>query len=402
MNTIIDLYRRSFTGLSRDILLLAFVTLINRSGTMIVPFLTIYLTFQKGFSLEQAGIVMTFFGLGSLLGNYVGGKITDIFGAYKVQIWTLIASGLGFILMIYLEGFWVFTIGIFFVNAMAEAFRPANLAAINIYSKPENRVRSVSLIRLAINLGFAIGPAVGGLLIVYLGYNWLFIIDGLTCILAAIAFWYLLEDKTSEEVQQKEQHKKIKIYEIFKNTPFVVVMTCQLLGAISFFQLFTTFPIYIKDSLGYADTYVGYLMAMNGIFIAIVEMPIIFLIENKYRRIILIAIGNILMGFAWYLFNISFWEYMPILVVLLISFAEIIDFPFNYSLAVSLSDKDNQGVYMGVYTMTFSVAFILAPSIGTYMVAHYGFYHLWNLALVLNLVAGLGMYFYFKNKTIEE
>ncbi len=401
MNTIIDLYKKSFSGLSRDILLLALVTLVNKSGTMIVPFLTIYLTHQKGYSLEQAGIVMTFFGLGSLLGNFIGGKLTDLFGAYRIQIWTLILSGIGFVLMIYLQNFWYYTIGIFTVNTIAEAFRPANLSSINIYSKPQNRVRSVSLIRLAINLGFAIGPALGGILIVFWGYDWLFIIDGLTCIIAAFVFWLLLEDKPIIDADKKAQ-PKFKTLDVFKNKSFVILMICQLLGAISFFQLFTTFPIYIKEYLGFSDTYVGFLMAINGIFIAVVEMPIIYLIEKKYRRIFLIATGNILMGFSWYLFNISFWEYMPILVVVFISFAEIIDFPFNYSLVVSMSNERNQGIYMGVYTMTFSIAFILAPSIGTYIVAHYGFQYLWNMALLLNLISGFVMYFYFKGKAFSE
>ncbi len=402
MRRIVNLYRNSFSGLSRDILLLALVTLVNKSGTMIVPFLTIYLTHQKGYSIEQAGIVMTFFGLGSLLGNFIGGKLTDLFGAYRIQIWTLVLSGIGFILMIYLQDFWYYTAGIFAVNTIAEAFRPANLSSINIYSKPENRIRSVSLIRLALNLGFAIGPAIGGILIVTWGYDWLFIIDGLTCIFAAIVFGILLEDKTSYEKKEKKESGEMKIFDVFKDMSFNMLMFFQLLGAISFFQLFTTFPIYIKEHLGYPDTYVGFLMAINGLFIAIVEMPIVFLIEKKYKRIVLIALGNILIGLAWYLFNVSFWEYLPILVVVLISIGEIIDFPFNYSLAVSMSDKYNQGIYMGVYSMTFSVAFILAPSIGTYVVANYGFYRLWNMAFILNMISGVGIYLYFRNKDIVE
>ena len=78
----VNLYRNAFGGLSKDIWLLAFVTFVNRSGTMVVPFLTVYLTTKLQFSLTQAGWVMTCFGVGSVLGTLLGGKLTDKIGYY--------------------------------------------------------------------------------------------------------------------------------------------------------------------------------------------------------------------------------------------------------------------------------------------------------------------------------
>ena len=171
---------------------------------MVVPFLSLYLTANLGYTLEDVGWVLTAFGLGSVLGSWLGGKLTDILGYYPVMFWSLLLSGLLFILIQYIESLWGFCFGIFTVMLVADSFRPALFVAINRYSKPENRTRSVSLIRLAINLGFSFGPAVGGLIIAHVSYSGLFWIDGITCGLAALLFISVLSRKESKEEKKGE------------------------------------------------------------------------------------------------------------------------------------------------------------------------------------------------------
>ena len=77
MHWIFSLYRNAFAGLSRPAWMLAVVMLINRSGAMVVPFLSVYLTEHLHFSLKQAGLVLSLFGMGSLCGSFLGGYLTD-------------------------------------------------------------------------------------------------------------------------------------------------------------------------------------------------------------------------------------------------------------------------------------------------------------------------------------
>ncbi|NCT19357.1 MAG: MFS transporter, partial [Flavobacteriia bacterium] len=70
-------YVASFKGLSKEIWLLALVTFINRAGAMVIPFLSLYLVNSLGFTLPQVGWIMTCFGIGSLVGTWIGGKLTD-------------------------------------------------------------------------------------------------------------------------------------------------------------------------------------------------------------------------------------------------------------------------------------------------------------------------------------
>ncbi len=157
--SILTLYYNAFKGLSRDIWILSAVTFINRAGAMVLPFLTVYLNGALSFSLKETGWIVSCFGLGSILGTYAGGWLTDRFGYYKVQLWSLLLAGGMFFVLMYMNEFYEFCIVIFLTSTIADAFRPASMVAIGVYSKPENRTRSVSLIRFAINLGFCSGTS---------------------------------------------------------------------------------------------------------------------------------------------------------------------------------------------------------------------------------------------------
>ena len=82
-----------YKGLSKEIWILTLVTLINRAGAMVIPFLSLYLTKSLGFTHTEVSLIMMFFGIGSLFGSWVGGKLTDKIGYYKVMYLSLFISG---------------------------------------------------------------------------------------------------------------------------------------------------------------------------------------------------------------------------------------------------------------------------------------------------------------------
>lgn len=169
------LYRNAYTGLSLHTWYLSAVMLINRSGTMVLPFMTIYCTQALHFSLTQAGFVMGLFGLGAIAGAYIGGRITDKFGFYPQQVAALLLGGVMFIITGYLHTYISLCIGTFILSVCNESFRPANATAVAFYnSNPDSITRSFSLNRLAINLGWAVGGALGGF-IASVNYNLLFL-----------------------------------------------------------------------------------------------------------------------------------------------------------------------------------------------------------------------------------
>ena len=207
LTTAIQRYFDNYRGFSREIWILTLMTFINRAGTMVLPFLSKYLKEDLGFSFEQVGWIMVCFGLGSMLGSWLGGKLSDKIGFYKIMIFSLFTTGVLFFFVQYVTSFWGLCFSMFFIMSIADMFRPAMFVSLGTYAKPENRTRALTLVRLAVNLGFAAGPALGGLIIMGMGYQGLFWVDGTSCIISILIFALLVKEKKS--TIDKEKLKEI-------------------------------------------------------------------------------------------------------------------------------------------------------------------------------------------------
>lgn len=387
----LQLYRDSFSGLSKEVWSLSGVMLINRAGTMVLPFLSVYLTQQLGFSLGQAGWIMSFFGAGSVLGAYLGGQLTDRIGFYETQFWSLFLSGFCFIAIWYVQSFYAVCAIVFLASTVADAFRPAGFAAVAAYSHEGNRTRAIALLRLAINLGWAIGPAVGGLLAASYGYGWLFWVDGLTCIVAALFYRWILPAKQTE--QEEEEEKTVLGAQAYRDRTYLIFLVLVLINALAFMQLFSTLPVYFKQEVGLHEGQIGRLMAMNGLLIAILEMPLIFVLERRYKIRQLIGIGTLLIGLAY----LQFYLFGPLIgaavgCMLFLTVGEMLSLPFISTLALRFTNDRNRGQYMALFTITYSVSHILAPNIGFQVADRLGFSTLWVLLLLLAVAGAVGFW----------
>ncbi len=394
----IQLYKDSYSGLSSEIWLLAFISLINRAGAMVFPFLTIYLTTSLGFSLKETGIIMSFFGLGSILGSYIGGWLTDRIGAFKVQFWSLLLSSVILLVLVRFQDFWSLCFLAFTFSLIADAFRPANKVAVANYSKPENLTRSFALLRLAINLGFAIGPAMGGLIAAWKGYNWLFYIDSISCLCAAILFKLTLKDDFKRRSIKEEQSSNSKVTNAYaspyQDRFFMIFLVIICLLAFAFLQLFYTIPVYFKQEFGLDEREIGLLMALNGTIIVFIEMPLVYLIDKRYNKFTSMTLGAVLIGLGFAIFIVpSIWIGIAICSSILLTFGEVFYMPFASAFVAERSTEANRGQYMALYTMAWALASVVAPMSGLYISEHFGFNSLWSILLALGLGGGLGFWY---------
>lgn len=377
---------KPYKNLSKEIWILTLMTLINRAGAMVIPFLSLYLTKSLGFSLKEVSIIMTFFGLGSFFGTWTGGKLTDKIGYYKVMYSSLFFTGLLFFTVQFLETFWQFSVGIFVLTFISDMFRPAIWVAISDYSKEENRTRSITLVRIAINLGYAVGPATAGLVIAKLSYKWLFWIDGVTTIIAAIiVFKYLYQKKILKTEVVNAPINKIKPY---KNVQFMIFWMAIFLCGFSFVQFIELWPLFYDTVIHLDEQKIGLILALNGFIIFALEMPIVDYIDKKVNHLYLIILGVVLFGLSFFVLTLSHTLIMVIISMILISIGEIFCFPFSNTYALNIAKKGNQGEYMAFYAMTFSAAFIVGP-LGMYLVNLYSFDFLWYIATLVLVVSVL-------------
>ncbi|CAM1334817.1 MDR family MFS transporter [Tenacibaculum aestuariivivum] len=377
-------YLNTFKGLSTEVWWLALITLINRAGTMVIPFLSLYLIKSLSFTLKDVGWIMTCFGLGSVIGSWLGGKLTDKIGFYKVMKASLLLTGVFFIGLQFVTTFIGFCIGIFLVMLVADTFRPAMFVALSAYSKPENKTRSVTLIRLAINLGFSAGPALGGVIITSLSYSGLFWVDGITCISATFLLMKVLNPK---KVKPLDDLKVKNPVSIFKDNAFWIFFVGMFIFAFIFLQLFSTIPLYYKDAHQLSELQIGLLMAMNGFIIFALEMPLIkWLEESKHTKEFLIFIGLFLMGLSFFVLNLTDWAGILVLGMLFMTLGEMIAFPFSNAFVIDRAKKGNQGEYMAYYSIAFSLAHIFGHNSGMRLIDAYGFDSTWSIMTIVAVV----------------
>ncbi len=389
IRTTVLTYRNAYAGLSRSTWLLSLIMLINRSGTMVVPFMTLYLTrAEMVYSVGEAGFVFGLFGAGAFCGAYLGGKLTDKIGYYPVQFITLTGGGILFILLRQMKTYPLICLFTFLVSFVGEAFRPANTTAISFYSTAENRTRSYALNRLAINIGWALGSAMGGIL-AKINYELLFWVDGITNITAAfvmLAFLRPVNRKTHADTQKNV----IAAIAAYRDKTFMIFIMITALFASCFFQVFTNLPVYLKKHLHLSEPYIGFLMAINGIIIALIEMVLVYKLDGKRRSTVYITFGVALTGISFWLLNIpGNGAFIGLCMITLVTFGEIFSMPFMNSYWITRTQTTNRGQYAALYTMAWSAAQTLGPMGGAQLAEHFGFNLLWWVVGGLSLIAAL-------------
>ncbi|MDP5198763.1 MFS transporter [Flavobacterium sp. DG2-3] len=394
-------YINNFRGFTREVWILAIITFINRAGTMVLPFLSKYLKEDLHFSYNQVGWIMVAFGLGSMLGSWLGGKLSDKIGFYKIMIFSLFTSGVSLFFVQYITTFWALCAAMFVLMTIADMFRPAMFVSLGAYAKPENRTRALTLVRLAVNLGFAAGPALGGLIIMGMGYSGLFWVDGASCIISISIFALLVKEKKKATHDDKAE-SAAEIKSVFHDKIFWVFLFVSFITAMIFFQLFTTLPLYHNEKFGLSEFQTGLLMTLNGLLIFSLEMPTVGFLERKaFPKIRIIIIGSFVMASSFFLLLINFWAGILVVSMVCISIGEVLTFPFSNAFALSRAPRGQEGRYMALYTMSFSLAHIISSKLGFEIITGFGYQINWLFMACIGVVA-TGCCIWIKNALVNE
>jgi len=361
--------------------MLSIVMLINRSGSMVLPFLGVYMTDHLKFSLEDAGIVLSFYGIGSVVGSWLGGYLTDQFGEYYVQSWSLFLSAPIFIIIPFFPSVEMMAVLIFLQSTISDTFRPANSVAITKYARPENLTKAFSLNRMAINLGFSIRPALGGILS-GISYNFLFVVNAVGALTAGIIYviFFRKRNKIFRANKKLEPAKVIDngiVKSPYRDYPFLVYSVLCTVFAICFFQFFNTIPIFYKDVAKLSQSTIGFILGYSGFIIVLMEMPLVSMAERTLKIPQILFVGIFLCGLAY--LTMVFGSSVPILIfsMTVLSVGEILALPFMSTVTALRAERGNKGAYMGLNGIAFSFSFIITPFLGTYVVSRFGFDTLW-------------------------
>ena len=393
---LIHLYTSSYKGLSKESWMLALVMLINRSGSMVLPFLGVYMTAHLKFSIENTGIVLSFFGIGSVIGSWLGGFITDKIGEYKVQYLSLLLSVPLFCFIPLFKTEAGVALIILLQSIVSDSFRPANSVAITKYAKPENITRAFSLNRMAVNLGFSIGPALGGILSA-ISYDFLFYSNALAALLAGLIYiWFFYKRNKLAKIKAKKVQEVIEIKK--ENSPysdgkFLIYCFFCMLFSICFFQLFSTLTIFYKDTAHLSQQNIGYILGYSGFLVVLLEMGLVQIAEKYFTLARTMFLGTFICGLSYAMLGFDHSIMTLVISMSLLSAGEIWALPFMSTITALRSGKNNKGAYMGLNGISFSIAFIVTPYLGTLIAEKFGFNILWIGTGILATIIAIGFYF---------
>jgi predicted MFS family arabinose efflux permease len=360
-------YREAFAGLPAPLWGLAAAVFVHRSGTMVLPFLALYLTTQQGFSTAQAGLLLGCYGVGAGAGGLLGGKAADRWGPWRTELATLIGAGGLFLVVEHARGPWATGLLLGALALVAEAFRPANSADIAARTPPERLSQGFVVRRLAINLGVTFGPAVGGLLAAY-SYRWLFWVDGLTCWAAALVLWRLGPAPEPESGRDDEARP---LASPWRDGPFLVYVALTFALGCVIFQLVSTFPLMLRDVHGLSEVWIGLLFGLNALLILAFEMVLTHRLQGA-RPLALVALGSILYGVGLGALPFGAGLAFVVTTVLVWSAGEMVALPFLETSAATWGPVAARGRYLGVFTFAFVSAFAAGPAVGTWVYGRWG------------------------------
>lgn len=391
--------RESVTGLPRAFWWLWTSTLVNRLGAFVATFMALYLTLDRGYSASYAGLVASLHGLGGVVSSLGAGVMADRLGRRP----TLLIAQTATAAFVGLLGFMTDPVAIaavaFLVGMASNASRPAVQAMMADIVRPEDRVRAFSLNYWAINLGFAVSSMAAGF-IAQVSYLAGFLIEaGMTLVCAVVVFLKLPESRPQQSAGGPKA-PDAGLGTVLRDGRFMGVVGLSFLVALIFQQGSVGLPV-AMGAAGFTPADYGLAIAVNGILIVVLQIPVTRFIEHRDPRRLLVA-SSLLAGYGFGLTAFAGSVGVFALTVCVWTLAEIVNAPTQTGLVVRLSPLHGRGRYQGMYTLSWSVAALIAPLMSGAVIDRYGAAWLWGLTAVVGTVAGAGYALLMRRLPAEE
>ncbi|WP_330331734.1 MFS transporter [Streptomyces sp. NBC_00536] len=389
--------RASVAGLPREFWWLWTSTLVNRLGAFVATFMTLYLTLDRGYSASFAGLVVALHGLGGVVSSLVAGVMTDRLGRRP----TLMAAQLSTAFSVALLGFMQHPAAIaavaLLVGMTSNASRPAVQAMMADIVRPEDRVRAFALNYWAINLGFAVSATAAGFIAEY-SYLAGFLGEAALTLACAVLVYVKLPESRPEKGADGAAggaEPAVGMGTVLRDGRFMGVVGLSFLISLIFMQGSFGLPL-AMGAAGFTPGEYGMVIALNGVLIVLLQIPVTRLIEHRDPQKLLVA-SALLAGYGFGMTAFGGSLGVIALTVCVWTVAEIINSPTQMGLVARLSPTHGRGRYQGMYTMSWAVASLIAPLTAGFVIDRFGAGWLWGAMVVLGSVAGLGYWMLMRN-----
>ena len=374
---------RGLKGLPADVWLVCASTLVNRLGTMALPFLVLYLTAGRRWTPGQAGIAMMVYGAGALVTGPFAGRLADTLGHARILKASLWSSG-GLLLLLPFAASQPALFGLIFLwAALTQAFWPSAMALLTGLAAPDQRKAVYALHRLAANLGMAVGPALGGV-IAHRSFTWVFWTDGLTTLAGATVLTLFLRSRPAPTPHPDAPPST----RAWRDRRLVLLLLAFLPVLMVFFQIEGALPLWVTRDLGFDTRFFGLLFTLNTLLIVAMEVALNLAMAHWPHRRQLLA-GSLCFAVGFGLTGLVRTKAALLGTVVVWTFGEMILLPALSDAVATLAPPERRGEYMGLYSTTFAAGLALGPWLGVLAYAHLGPGAVWMGCFVVALAGGL-------------
>ena len=382
---------RGVGGLPASVWIVFATTFVNRAGTMVVPFMVLYVTRHLGVRPTLAGMALTVYGLGVLVSGPIAGRLCDRLGAFAVLRGALVLSGLILLAYPLASRFGTFLAITFVWSLVAESVRPATMAALTSVVRPEQRKVAVAVNRLGINLGMSVGPAVGGFLAT-VSFPLLFVVDGASALAAGLVLTALLAWRPLARLPTGRLGGDPLALEngpgtsVLRDPRAVVFLTGVFFMGVVFYQHEGAMPLFLVRDLHYRESFYGLLFVVNTVLIVVAEVPLNLAMAGwSHRRTMVLGAVLYALGFG----SMAVLHSVPglLLSAVVWTFGEMIAIPASSAYAADIAPPGRTGQYAGAYASMFSLAILVGPWAGTIALEQFGGTALWSGILVIGLLS---------------
>jgi MFS family permease len=379
--------RETVSGLPREFWWLWTSTLVNRLGAFVATFMALYLTLDRGYSASYAGLVASLHGLGGVVSALGGGVMADRLGRRPTLLVAQTATAASVALLGFMTDPAAIAAVAFLVGMASNASRPAVQAMMADIVRPEDRVRAFSLNYWAINLGFAVSSAAAGFIAEFSYLAGFLIEAGMTLACALVVFLKVPESRPAA-VGAEEAADGVRLGTVLRDGRYMAVVGLSFLVALVFQQGSVGLPVAMGRA-GFSPADYGLAIAVNGVLIVALQIPVTRLIEHRDPRTLLI-VSSVLAGYGFGLTAFAGSVGVFMLTVCVWTLAEIVNAPTQTGLVVRLSPVHGRGRYQGMYTLSWSVAALVAPLMSGAVIDRFGAEWLWAMCAAVGTAAGVG------------
>ncbi|TLN07970.1 MFS transporter, partial [bacterium] len=375
--------------------MVVFVSFVDRvGGTLLFPFFSLYITQRFGVGMTQAGIVLGLFSIFGLLGNMIGGALTDRFGRRKLILFGLVFSALSTLALGLVNSFNALIPLAVVIGLLSDIAGPAHQAMIADILPEKQRQEGFGILRVVANLAWIIGPTIGGF-IANRNFFSLFVIDVVMSLIVAVLFYFLISE-TKPELAAGEQHTSIlatfKGYGVVaRDRAYMAFLGAGILMGLVYQQMYNSLSVYLRDVHGIQPQGYGFLMTSSAITVILFQFWVTRKIKSR-APFLLMALGTLfyMLGFSMFGFVSAYALFVAAVVI--ITIGEMIIMPSMQALAANFAPVEMRGRYMAFFSLMWTLPATIGPAAAGVVLDHFNPNLLWYIGGALCAVSALAFY----------